>query len=263
MKSITKLLVLLSFAAKACMLSVVADSADQKETFVIVHGATAGAWEWKRTGAFLQEDGHDVHRITLTGLGERFHLANAEVNLDTHIDDVVNVILFEDLHNVVLSGHSYGGMVVTGVMNKIPERIKHVIYLDAAVPDDGQSMYDLVGGAPPTSNVVDGLVRFPWYDEKAPFPKGMPHPEKTFSQPVAYNDPNALALPVTFVAFIPADQDIEERLKDNKSWQKAESRGWSTRTFPGGHVAQQEDPRGVASLMEDCISDTNTPKAQN
>lgn len=258
-----KQLLFITLACQTWILSVSADTNEPKQTFVLVHGATAGAWEWKRAGAFLEDEGHTVYRATLTGLGERYHLANAEVNLDTHVDDVVNLILFEDLHDVILSGHSYGGMVVTGVMNKIPERIKHVVFLDAAVPDDGQSMYDLVGGPPPTSNVVDGLVRFPWYDENAPFPKGMPHPEKTFSQAVAYNNPAALKLPVSCVAFIPEGENAEKRVEKNQGWLRAKSRGWKMRFFPGGHVAHQENPRGVAELLVECVSDVNTTAAQN
>ena len=177
---------------------------DEKYTFVVVHGATAGGWEWKAAGGFLTKEGHTVYRATLTGLGERFHLANAEVNLDTHINDVVNLILFEDLHDVVLSGHSYGGMVITGVMDRIPARIRHVIYLDAAVPEDGECIYDIVGGPPPGAVVKDGLVHFGWGNPEGPYPTNTPHPEKTFSQPVSYKNPEALSLPVTYVAFVPA-----------------------------------------------------------
>lgn len=261
MNSLNKTLSLLACALLAPLASTFAEENSEKQTFVIVHGATAGAWEWKETGKFLAEDGHDVHRITLTGLGERHHLAHADVNLDTHIDDVVNVILFEELEDVVLSGHSYGGMVITGVMDRIPERIKHVIYLDAAVPDDGQSLYDLFGGNPADSDVKDGLVYFPWFDPDAPFPKGMPHPQKTFMQPVSYDNPAALDLPVTYVAFVPDDQSAEKRAESDKGWQRAEARGWTIRTFPGGHVAQMENPRGVASLMEESVSDRNdSPK---
>ena len=129
----------------------------EKQTFVLVHGATAGAWEWKRTGQFLADDGHTVYRATLTGLGEREHLNSPDIDLQTHINDVVNLILFEDLHDVVLTGHSYGGMVVTGVMDRIPERIRHVVFLDAAVPQDGQSIWDLFGNR--------GPLRFGFYIE--------------------------------------------------------------------------------------------------
>src|SRR5688500_822381 len=120
-------------------------AASDKHTFVLVHGATAGGWEWKKTGKFLTDDGHTVYRATLTGLGEKMHLNSTNVDLQIHINDVVNLILFEDLHDIVLTGHSYGGMVITGVMDRVPERIKHVVFLDAAVPEDGQSLWDHFG----------------------------------------------------------------------------------------------------------------------
>lgn len=231
----------------------------EKETFVIVHGATAGGWEWKSTGKFLEEDGHDVYRATLTGLGERHHLATPEIDLDTHIDDVVNLILFEDLNEVILSGHSYGGMVITGVINKIPERIKHVMYLDAAVPEDGESIWDLFGRNGPSddSRISNGMLLTPWVNEDSKPPHSAPQSIKTFSQAVSYDNPLAKALPVSFVAFVPEGQSISER-SQQKPWKRAKSRGWSIHTFPGGHVAHQEDPSGVASLMVKCIEDVNT-----
>lgn len=229
----------------------------ESSTFVIVHGATAGGWEWKRAGQFLQDHGHTVYRATLTGLGERTHLADATVDLDTHVDDVINLILFEDLRDVVLTGHSYGGMVITGVMNRIPERISHVIFLDAAVPNHNESMFDLVGGTPPGSKVVDGLVQFPWFDPDAAPPAGVAHPVGTFRQRVSYDNPEAFKLPVTYVAFVPEGEDVEKRAETDQGWQRAEARGWTVRTFPGGHVAHQEDPSGVASLMEEAVSDEN------
>ncbi|EDY82850.1 hypothetical protein VDG1235_2473 [Verrucomicrobiia bacterium DG1235] len=251
---------LLLFFVLLCSLA----SLSRAETLsiVMVHGATAGGWEWKTTARFLQDDGHDVHRVTLTGLGERRHLATAEVNLDTHIDDVVNTILFEDLHNIVLTGHSYGGMVITGVMNRIPDRIRHVVYLDAAVPQDNQSMFDLVGGTPPGSKVVNGLVQFPWFNPDAKPPTGVAHPVGTFRQRVTFDNPDAFKLPVTYVAFVPSDQDPAKRAETDNGWQRAKARGWTIRTFPGSHVAMMEDPRGVASLIEDAAKDQNsTPTA--
>jgi len=239
-----------------------AASLQAKETFVMVHGATAGGWEWKRCGTFLQQDGHTVYRATLTGLGERMHLNSADVDLQTHIDDVVNLILFEDLHDVVLTGHSYGGMVITGVMDRVPERIKHVVYLDAAVPQDGQSIWDIFGGQNPTGpRFADGFMQVPWVKPDAKPPHSVKHSIKCFNQPVAYKNPVAKALNVTYVAFVPKDKSAEERAKTDKSWQNAASRGWSIRTFPGGHVAQQEDPRGVATLIADAVNDKNQPVA--
>jgi len=228
-----------------------AEPAEKPLTIVMVHGATAGGWEWKSTAKYLEEDGHTVYRVTLTGLGERYHLASAEVDLETHIKDVVNTILFEDLHDVVLTGHSYGGMVITGVMDRIPERISHVIFFDAAVPDDGECMYDLVGGPPPGAKVVDGLVHFGWGNPDGPYPTNVPHPEKCFSQAVSYDNPAAFELPVTYVAFVPEGDSIEERASSDKSWARAKARGWNIQTFPGHHVAQQENPKGVALLVEE------------
>ena len=110
-----------------------------QQTIVIVHGAFSGGWDWKVVGKLLSDRGFTVYRPTLTGLGERSHLASPEINLSTHIKDVVNVLRYEGLSNVVLCGHSYGGMVLTGVINEVPELIKRAVFLDAVVPDDGES----------------------------------------------------------------------------------------------------------------------------
>jgi pimeloyl-ACP methyl ester carboxylesterase len=250
--------------ALACA-SVQAAPAAEKYTFVLVHGATAGGWEWKSTGKFLTDDGHTVYRATLTGLGEREHLNSPDIDLQTHINDVVNLILYEDLHDVVLTGHSYGGMVVTGVMDRIPERIRHVVFLDAAVPRDGQSIWDLFGGqGMDPDRFKDGFMQVPWVKPGTPPPHSVKQSIKCFNQPVSYKNPAALALPVTYVAFIPKDKSAEERARTDKSWQNAVARGWTIRTFPGGHVAQQEDPRGVATLIEQSVNDRNKPvKAAN
>lgn len=231
----------------------------EKYTIVVVHGATAGGWEWKKTGKFLTDDGHTVYRVTLTGLGERMHLNSTDVDLETHINDVVNTILFEDLHDVVLTGHSYGGMVITGVMDRIPERLRHVVFLDAAVPDDGMSLWNLFGGTGPQdpSRFADGFMQVPWVKPDAKPPHNVKQSIKCFNQPVSYKNPAAKALPVTYVAFVPKDKSAEERAKTDKSWQRAVARGWTIRTFPGHHVAQEEDPRGVATLIEESVADRN------
>lgn len=239
-------------------------AAADKQTFVVVHGATAGAWEWKTTGKFLTDDGHTVYRATLTGLGEREHLNSTDVDLQMHINDVVNLILYEDLHDIVLTGHSYGGMVITGVMDRVPDRIKHVVFLDAAVPDDGMSLWDLFGGNGPqdSERFKDGFMQVPWVKPGTPPPHSVKHSIKCFSQPVSYKNPAAKALQVTYVAFVPKDKSVEERARTDKSWQRAESRGWTIRTFPGTHVAMVEDPRGVATLIEDSVNDRNKAAAK-
>lgn len=239
-----------------------ASATPEKLTFVMVHGATAGGWEWKRCAQFIERDGHEVHRVTLTGLGERMHLNGTQVDLQMHINDVVNTILFEDLHDVILTGHSYGGMVITGVMDRIPDRIRHVVFLDAAVPADGQSIWDLFGGArPPGNNIVDGMMQVPWVKADTKPPHNVAQSIRCFNQPVSYRNPDALRLPVTYVAFVPQGKSAEERAARDQSWKNAVARGWTVRVFPGGHVAQQESPEGVAKLIEASVSDVNQAPA--
>ena len=113
------------------------------EIFLVCHGAWGGGWSWKKMHPLMQAAGHRLVTPTYTGLGERVHLASPSIDLETHIQDVLNVIRYEDLGNVVLLGHSYGGMVATGVADRARDRIKQLVYLDAFVPDDGQSLFDL------------------------------------------------------------------------------------------------------------------------
>ncbi len=227
-------------------------------TYVIVHGATGGGWDWKTVDRLLTADGHTVYRPTLTGLGEKVHLASPDINLTTHINDIVNVILFEDLHDVVLAGHSYGGMVITGVMDRIPERISHVIFLDAAVPDDGQSALAIWGPFPPEHKVVDGLVNFSWLDSSKPAPRDVPQSLKTFTEPVSFKNPAAKLIPVTYTAFIPPGQSVEKKAGD-PSWQRAKARHWTIRTLASDHVAERTHPKELVALLEDAPKDRNQP----
>ena len=112
--------------------------------FVLVHGAWRGGWCWRRVARVLRAAGHDVLTPTLTGLGERAHLMTRETNLSAHIQDVLAVLRWEGLSDVVLCGHSYGGMVVSGVADQAPERIRSLVYLDAFVPKDGESVFELL-----------------------------------------------------------------------------------------------------------------------
>lgn len=113
-------------------------------TFLIAHGAWSAAWAWKKMRPLLQARGHDLHIPTYTGLGERAHLASREIGLETHIADVLGTMEYEDLRDVVLVGHSYGGMVATGVADRARARVRRLVYLDAFVPRDGQSLLDLL-----------------------------------------------------------------------------------------------------------------------
>ncbi|MFN8524683.1 MAG: alpha/beta hydrolase [Chloroflexota bacterium] len=167
-------------------------------TFVIVHGAWGGAWAWNRSVVpSLRKRGHDVFPVTLTGLGERSHLASRDVDLDTHIQDVVNVLFYEDLSDVILVGHSYAGNVITGVADRCPDRLRQLIYLDAAVPRGGEASVD--GWPGRRQQVVDVANREGdgWRvppgavppDQPAEItewarPRRTPHPLKTMTQPL-------------------------------------------------------------------------------
>jgi pimeloyl-ACP methyl ester carboxylesterase len=118
----------------------------QMATYVIVHGAWSGAHGFRHVRKLLQAAGHQVYTPSLTGLGERVHLASPQVNLSTHVRDVVNHILYEDHRDIVLVGFSYGGFVVTGALEHIADRIRHLVYLDAFVPESGESLASHVHG---------------------------------------------------------------------------------------------------------------------
>jgi pimeloyl-ACP methyl ester carboxylesterase len=115
---------------------------NHKTTHILVHGAWHGSWCWKRVRAALQSAGHNVFTPTLTGLCERSHLNSAAVDLSTHIADIVNLIKWEELSDVVLCGHSYGGAVIGGVADRVSDRIGALIYLDAFVLENGQCLFD-------------------------------------------------------------------------------------------------------------------------
>src|SRR3954447_13215918 len=115
-----------------------------EKTFVIVHGGWAGGWYFQPVARLLRGAGHEVFTPTLTGIGERSHLMSRDIDLNTHIQDVVNVLEFEDLRDVILVGYSYGGMIVTAVADRVPERISQVIFLDAFLPKNGEALVDLV-----------------------------------------------------------------------------------------------------------------------
>ncbi len=126
-------------------------------TYLICHGAWSAGWAWKKLRPLLRAAGHEVFTPSYTGLGERAHLAHPLVDLETHVQDMLGVIEAEDLTDIILVGHSYGGMVATGVADRVPGRLRHLVYLDAFVPADGQSLSDLVG-ATPSSAPVEGWL---------------------------------------------------------------------------------------------------------
>jgi len=224
----------------------------QKFTYVIVHGAWGGGWDWKHVDQLLSADGHTVYRPTLTGLGEHSNLDSTNIDLDTHIQDVVNVILWEDLHDVVLVGHSYGGMVITGVADRVPDRIRHVIYLDALLPENGE---DANNARPGWTNrfkvpVTDGFIVPPWVKGNPPPPHDVPMPAKTFSQPIVLtNQAAAQKLPTTYILTVdpgrPPEQDDVYAC-----YLRARSRGWPVLIMEGDHNVQRSHPQELVKLLE-------------
>jgi pimeloyl-ACP methyl ester carboxylesterase len=191
-------------------------------TYVLVHGGGHGGWCYQRVARILRDAGHDVYTPTLTGCGERSHLLSPATDLDTHITDVVQVLMFEDLHDVILAGHSYGGMVITGVADRALDRIGWLVFLDAAVPQNGDSLaavakeamdlayaeLRLVNGAevvlgPDTAHVPYLGVTRP-EDVAFMMPKLTPHPWKCFSQPLRLtNEEGVKKLPRAMVNCTP------------------------------------------------------------
>jgi pimeloyl-ACP methyl ester carboxylesterase len=167
-------------------------------TIVLVHGAWHGGWCYRRVADLLRAAGHRVHTPTLTGLGERSHLLSPSVNLSTHIADIANVIRWEDLRQIILVGHSYGGMVVTGAADAMSDRIAALVYLDAFLPMAGKSFHEIVPrevaeGQLQSAHASNGLSVPPvpaaafnvneedrlWVDSSC-----TPHPLRTLTQPI-------------------------------------------------------------------------------
>ena len=223
-----------------------AQSSSEHSTFVIVHGAWGAGYEWKEVGRRLQVDGHTVYRPTLTGMGERSHLSNPDIDLETHITDVVNTILFEDLHDVVLVGHSYGGMVITGVADRVPERLKQIIYLDAFLPENGEAV-NRPGFALP---VKDGFVPMPWNPPPTPPPHPMPQPAKTFSQPITLKNQEAVAkIPTTYILTVDAGKKPESDTFF-RFYERARARAWKVVVMESDHTPQFSHQAEIVQLLE-------------
>jgi pimeloyl-ACP methyl ester carboxylesterase len=221
-------------------------SAD-RGTIVIVHGAWGAGYEWKEVGKRLRAEGLDVYRPTLTGMGERSHLSSPDIELETHIMDVVNTILFEDLRDIVVVGHSYGGMVITGVADRVPDRMKKIVYVDAFLPDNGQSANDTLGG--PGIPAKDGFVFPMWNPAPSPPPHAMPQPAKTFSQPVKLEHQDAVAkVPTTYLLTVDPGKKPEEDMFFRFS-EKARARDWNVLTMESDHVPQFSQIPEIVSLL--------------
>ncbi len=223
-------------------------------TYVIVHGAWGGGWDWKHVDQLLTADGNEVYRPTLTGQGEHYNLSSTNIDLDTHIQDIVNVILWENLHDVVLVGHSYGGMVITGVADRVPDRIKHVVYVDALLPEDGENVDEIRPQAIKFS-ITNGFVIGGWMKDDPPPPHDVPQSAKTFTEPITLtNQAIAQKLPATFILTVDKGKTPEQ---DDfyRFYERAKARGWTTHIMEGDHNVQRSHPVELAKLLEQAPSE--------
>ena len=220
-----------------------------KPTFVIVHGAWGGGWDWRTVDSLLTKDGYKVVRVTLTGLGERRHLSSPNVGLYTHIDDVVNKILWDDMKDVVLLGHSYGGMVITGVADRVPERIKRLIYLDAMLPDSGESVRSLQGADSAfITQLRRGDYTVPtWVQDTTVVPRDVPMSLKTFTDTLRLVNPAGRKVPASYIlTFEPqVNPDPFQRFAD-----RAAKRGWPVFRMQADHIPERTNPTGLVAQLE-------------
>jgi pimeloyl-ACP methyl ester carboxylesterase len=236
-------------------------------TFVLVHGAWHGGWCYRRVAQRLRQAGHEVYTPTLTGNGERAHLTNRAINLETHVQDILGVIRWEELSDFVLCGHSYGGMVISSVADRVPEKIRSLVYLDAFVPADGQSLFDMVpvemqaGMRDDAQHNGDGYLTTPlsagffnvnakdagWvdrmcvkhplacFDEKIQLSGGIGRvPRHTYILATGWDWPGSPGAESPFAS-------IAEGLKNDGTWQVV--------SVPGGHDVMVDMPVELSELL--------------
>lgn len=231
-------------------------------TFVLVHGSAHGGWCWRFLAPLLQAAGHDVYRPTLTGLGANSHLLDEldRISLDTHVKDVANMLFYEDLSEVVLVGHSYGGMVITGVADKEPRRLAQLVYLDAYLPLEGESEVDLwphdqkdkyradlasgIKVRPPLAPSMFGITdakMSKWVEERL-----TPHPYSTYEDPPqASGNSESVSIPRAY---------IHCAVGHFSSWMKpfaarARRLKWTVHTMVAGHDVMITHPNELAEML--------------
>lgn len=231
-------------------------------TFVLVHGAWHGGWCWSRVAERLRALGHRVYTPTQTGVGERSHLLATNITLQTFVDDIASVIRWEDLSNVTLVGHSFGGLSITGVADIMPERLRNLVYLDAFILGHGVSTFDTLPAA-----MIDRM-RAVAHDAPTPAPSvpapkptslGLgnpddiafvagrltPQPLSVYETALTLNNPVGNNLPCTYVHCTePSFAGVES----SREWVKANT-NWAWAELKTGHDAMVSDPDAVTSLL--------------
>ena len=237
-------------------------------SFVLVHGTGHGGWCWQKVAPLLRAAGHDVGPPTLSGLADRSHLLRCGVDLTTHITDVTNLLFYEDLSDVVLVGHSYAGMVISGVAALAPERLRRLVYLDAYLPDDGQAEVDLwpaemraaimadaeaSGGLrPPPSAAFLGLTDpaiAAWAQARM-----TPHPMATYTEPVPRGNAKSDALPRAYIQCTTGPTTAVF----GPFAAKARAKGWPVLQIATGHDAMLTAPRELAALLLEAAGEASS-----
>jgi pimeloyl-ACP methyl ester carboxylesterase len=230
-------------------------------TYVLIHGAWGGGWKFARVAERLRKRGHIVFAPTLTGAGERSHLLSGNISLTTHVTDVINLISYEDLSGVVLLGHSYGGMVITAVADQIPERIAALVYLDAFVPEDGQSLFDINIPANTqrfiASAGANGGLLIPPPPAKAYFgvndadaarvdELAAPQPIGTMSEKIRLTGAYRGVKKNVYVhgAVLPRESPFK------RFYEAAQAAGWDAYALPCGHDVMLDKPDELAEILD-------------
>lgn len=233
---------------------------DAPRTYVLVHGAWHGGWCWKRVRDILETAGHRVYTPTQTGLGERSHLLGPGITLDTFVRDVCNVLVWEDLRDVILVGHSFGGASITGAADRERDRIAHLVYLDALVLQNGQSPFSVIGEEIANTRRAQAMTASggAWMPPPDPSAFGVvdphdtawlrthctPHPISTYEDCLQLDGPVAAGLPVTYIAVTPHYGPG----KASRAYARAQQ-GWSYLEMQAGHDAMVTSPESLAKAL--------------
>ena len=227
-----------------------AHAASKSSTFVLVHGAWHGGWCWRRVSDRLASKGHYVIAPTLSGVGERSHLSPDSIDLSTQIDDVVGEIKWKDLDGIVMVGHSYGGMVITGVAEQLRDRISAIVYLDAFIPADGQSLFDMTHTNPPTVHAIPphlaayfhvNAADSAWVDTKL-----TPHPTGCFTEKLKVTGAyQTIAKKVYIRAPLFKMAAFDAALEQCRA-----DRSWKTEVVTCGHDVMIDQPEVLTAILE-------------
>ena len=249
----------LSILSFASVTKAFANCAPKKTSFVLVHGAWHGGWCWSKLTPMLKSAGHQVFTPTLTGLGERSHLFTTEIDLNTHIQDIINVLEYEDLNDVILVGHSYAGMVISGVAETAGQRLSQLIYLDAYLPESGKSVNDYNNAKTAPSPDVEKTNRLPIWG--SPQIYGVTNkedvtwmadrlgeqPYKTFTQSLQIKEDSGQHIKKTFIQLSEYPQFIEAA-------DRARSKGFGYyRLLSGGHDAMVSKPIELNNIFLELV----------